>query len=322
VVVLPRLAQRFARIRSQLGELGVSATLVQGRDARARGAASVARSFMAEEKERKAGVFALYQTHLAILDYALRSGLQRVLLLEDDAVFHADFPRVFDERVRRAPAEWRGLWLGALLYNSGNEIGRFSERGFADPRELYTSFAVGLQREAIELVLKVMETNHTPIDDLPYRTITETWPDQFGVLWPPVVAAPPFSGSALAHNERISVKSWSLWNGFDARFFDLSRGYYIGGEAGTDLQCRATNASVAEVYERVYASSAADCCNSCRDQWPRCKAWRFSTPSRIFAKDRSYHCFLSLGVGGRQRDAEFENGDFVGCIIEQINLHN
>ena len=100
MIVLPRLAQRFARIRSQLDELGVAATFVQGRDARVRGTASIARSFMEEEKEQKAGVLALYQTHLAILDYALRSGLQRVLLLEDDAIFHADFPRVFDERVR------------------------------------------------------------------------------------------------------------------------------------------------------------------------------------------------------------------------------
>ena len=85
-----------------------------------RGTASIARSFMGEEKE--ACVLALYQTHLAILDYALRSGLQRVLLLEDDAIFHADFPRVFDERVRIVAGRpflrtKRHPWLSTFAYS-------------------------------------------------------------------------------------------------------------------------------------------------------------------------------------------------------------
>jgi hypothetical protein len=293
VIVLPRLARRFARITAQLAALGVPFTCVQGRDARAGGMAAVAEAFMAERKEATAGVLALALTHLAVLDYFARApeSVQRVLLLEDDAILHADFPRALDERARRLPpdtaADWRLLFLGATLFPSDADLARFDERGVvaAGPEvEIYSSFAVGVHRDAAALIARTMAQNRTPIDAAPYRAAQAAWPRQVAALWPPVALAPPFAESALGHSQDVDAVAWARRSGFEARMFDLEWGYYVGGEAGNAPRCEVVEGrggeggggEDSEPFALLAAESADECCAQCLRQWPRCRAWAWA----------------------------------------------
>ena len=52
------------------------------------------------------------QSHLKVLQKYLQ---QRVLILEDDALFVNDFQAKFDEAIQHLPADWDILYLGALV---------------------------------------------------------------------------------------------------------------------------------------------------------------------------------------------------------------
>ena len=322
VIVLPRLERRFVRITAQLAALNVPFTSVQGRDARAGGMAAVAEAFMAERKEASAGVLALALTHLAVLDYFARAppNIQRVLLLEDDAILHADFPRALDERARRLPAaasaDWRLLLLGATLFPSDADLARFDEQGVvaAGPNvEIYSSFAVGIHREAAALIARTMVQNRTPIDAAPYRAVQTAWPRQVAALWPPVALAPPFAESALGHAQDLDAADWARRSGFEAHMFDLERGYYVGGEAGNAPQCDVVKkesgeegegmagekgeAWVDEPFMRVAAESADACCAQCLRLWPRCRAWAWAeAPGWLRRKEPARRNLCQLGV--------------------------
>ena len=352
VIVLPRLARRFARITAQLVALGVPFTCVQGRDARAGGMAAVAEAFMAERKEATAGVLALALTHLAVLDYFARAPetVQRILLLEDDVILHADFPRVLNERVRRLPdvaADWRLLFLGATLFPSENGLSQINEQGIvaAGPGvEIYSAFAVGIHREAAALIARTMAQNRTPIDVAPYRAAQAAWPQQVAALWPPVALAPPFAESALGHAQDLDAADWARRSGFEARMFDLERGYYAGGEAGNAPRCEVVDGSGGDgggrvesqgrvmsspsvrPYTRVAAESADACCAQCLRHWPRCRAWAWAAggPAWMQRRDTAKKdCELATGIWqvpalqeGFREGMGYTRADLVACVFE------
>ncbi|ELR17234.1 LPS glycosyltransferase subfamily protein [Acanthamoeba castellanii str. Neff] len=291
LISLPRATDRLARARRQLRELGVPYTLVHAVDARLMaGSAHLAKVIMKDPVDQHPGVLGLYLTHLGLMDYVTRSaGLERVLILEDDVTFCADFPRAFDARMRRMPSDWRMLWLGALVfeatyYKDAQALDHFIDAGLARPASIATTWAVALHREAAALMTEKMIISQKAMDQQGFADGVVKWPNQTVLMWPPVAVTNPYSGSGLGHTWLVTPSIWANDNGLDLANFDLARGYHVGGELGNDLRC-VVGPDSAEVeapwaypeefvvLREVMVNSSAECCAKCSTDFPRCQAW-------------------------------------------------
>lgn len=62
--------------------------------------------------DQGAGTWGCMQSHRQVLERAIMDGVQSLLVLEDDAVLHADFPRHAANFLAAVPADWSQLMLG------------------------------------------------------------------------------------------------------------------------------------------------------------------------------------------------------------------
>jgi hypothetical protein len=300
VISLPRFKERHMRMRAQLDALGLRYTMIQARDARAAGTAELAMSFIERKSERRPSVMSLYLTQVALLQYFLASPMQSVLILEDDVLFRADFPKAFDRFARGLPSAWGAAWLGI-----NTVAGYFEEEpsppihwvgsGGAGPAHyrpqlppdldslpheyrhagFYGAFAIALQRDAAYDMQRTMLRNHSIIDTEPYIQLLRR------ANQGPVVANPPLAvmdigiESTLNHYTVKNISHWNRVNGIDYQWFDARRGYHAAGEAGTALLCKGVAGwdRTGGDLDVLHTPSAAQCCEACRRSWPACKAW-------------------------------------------------
>lgn len=320
VISLPRATDRLARVRAQLRALGVPYTLVHAVDGRLMGgSAELAKLVMADQRDQHPGVFSLFLTHLGLMEYVARSpGLERVLLLEDDVILCADFPRAFDTRVRRIPDDWRLLWLGGVVdwtsrYKNAEALDHFVDVGFARPVTLWSSWAVGIHREAAAVIGPTMVAARGAIDQKAYQECIAKWPDQTVLMWPPVAMTNPYHGSLLGHNWGIPPAVWARNNGLDMAHYDLARGYHTGGELGADVRCvvdrndaggsdddyGAWEYPKAQIAGRAVTASAAECCARCSAYFPQCQAWLWYPPLATNSAHRNSTCVMAFDPAAR-----------------------
>jgi GR25 family glycosyltransferase involved in LPS biosynthesis len=286
LISLPRFSDRLARAFAQLRDLEVPFTLVHAVDAQSMpNAAFLAKIVMLDSREQHPAVFSLFLTHMSLLAYIERSPSKRVLILEDDVTFCADFPRAFDARVRRIPDNWRMLWLGALVrsnfYANPHMINHFVDVNYARPLHVYTSWAIGIHRDAAILMARSLANSRAPIDTKPYGEALKKWPMDAYIMWPPVAATNPYSGSTLGHGWPAEPADWAHDNGLDLASFDFQRGYHRGGELGVHLRCEVADEGEAweypanRVVKKVALATVDGCCAKCLADWPRCQAWQW-----------------------------------------------
>lgn len=110
LINLPRDADRRARMQQQLETMGLEATLFEAVDGRAR-AEELAPLTDAAAYERNMGQpllpgkMGVYASHIGVWETFLASDHDVALILEDDVVFHDDFPRALDTALAGA-AHW------------------------------------------------------------------------------------------------------------------------------------------------------------------------------------------------------------------------
>ena len=77
------------------------------------------------------GAYGCLRSHLEVVREARRLGLPRLLIFEDDVVFHDQFERKFSESIQQLPADWDMLFFGALhkdeLIKVSENIGRITQ---------------------------------------------------------------------------------------------------------------------------------------------------------------------------------------------------
>ena len=156
VLTLPRRERQLRRLRSQLAALGAPHTEVLGFDkltavARAAWAMYVRDRVVVDLGYDSLGELCVGFGWLAILEHIVNSGRARTLVLEDDAVFHREFPAEFDRRARVVPEDWLLFYLGATQTLWGQDGAIWPENEVPDYYKLvnaWGAFAVGVSREA------------------------------------------------------------------------------------------------------------------------------------------------------------------------------
>lgn len=101
---------------------------------------------------RSAGAMAYLLTYREILRRCIEEGVQRVLILDDDCLFHREFEAGFSAAYTELPANWRIFQLGTMQYN-WPLVDEYSERLYLPRGVLVASHAVGLHSETYPALL-------------------------------------------------------------------------------------------------------------------------------------------------------------------------
>jgi len=158
VLTIPRRARQLARLRRQLEALNASeaTTEVVGFDklsavAQAAWAMYIRDRVVVDLGYDTLGELCVGLGWLAILEHVANSGAERTLVLEDDAVFHVDFPAEFDRRARLVPDNWLLFYLGATQHLWEQDGAQWPEDEVPEYYKIvnaWGAFAVGVSREA------------------------------------------------------------------------------------------------------------------------------------------------------------------------------
>ena len=287
VISLPRFAERAERTARQLDALGVAFTLVRAHDAASGSVHAFRELFWPSTSPPSAGSLgevALLATQLDILAYVARaSHIKTILILEDDALFRADFPSAFDAAVRNVPSDWRVFWIGAMMgpgFNTYAPPGGGVVRVHGGLQRVWGAYGLGLQRDATSIVARAMVDSRSSIDIGSYEALGKAFPLQQYLLWPAQVITNVYHGSQLEHNVEFSAEWWKSSVGVDPAMFDMTFGYSVGSESGFravcgDLRRNFVFGNDLRVYAAVAAGSPDACCTICGTQLPRCSAIMF-----------------------------------------------
>ena len=101
-----------------------------------------------------AGAWGYLKTMIAIFERAMADGLETFLVLDDDAIFHGQFTRLFAKIMAQVPTDWRILQLGTLQYHWEREwIDWHGDNLYRCNGSSIGSHAVGYHRDCLPLLL-------------------------------------------------------------------------------------------------------------------------------------------------------------------------
>ncbi len=165
VINLDRRQDRLKELKKQTKSLGVDFVRHSAADAKALGISNIA---------------ACTKSHHEVLEAAKTDGVQRLLILEDDAEFGHSFTANFTELVSKLPEDWQMLYLGSNTFLPV-DIG---VEGLRKTDGSLTTHAYGVKAELYDTLIQAASDERWPID----LTYSELHPQvQAYAAWPSLI---------------------------------------------------------------------------------------------------------------------------------------
>lgn len=164
---------------------------------------------------RSAGAFAYLLTYRNILRECIKDGLETVLILDDDCLFHKRFATLFSAAYSELPRSWRLFQLGSMQYN-WSMTEDYSDHLYLPHGVLVASHAVGLQRETYAMLLDGISRMTLPFDIGPLQDCARAFDDMSFVCKPNLIiqdqAESDINSSDVAKIESEKAQNIYRWN--------------------------------------------------------------------------------------------------------------
>jgi len=159
------------------------------------------------------GEYGYFLTWKNILEEAKRVGHQRILCLDDDVWFHQNWQQLWTDLIKRIRKDWVILYLGASQHGQKIDWDKAQKNHIYTPHATDGSFAVGLSKTGIDLILKDIQTGRIgTVDSTILRKIFLQVSDRCYVAYPNIVIA-DLTTSDLRHSRDQAVAAKKFhWN--------------------------------------------------------------------------------------------------------------
>ena len=135
---------------------------------------------------RTAGAWAYSKTYQQILTYSLKKGFERILVLDDDGVFHKDFHNIFDRAMTQLPDNWKICQLGTMQYD-WELIRPYSEHLYMPDGVVVASHAVGFHMDVASIMLDYIDRWSLPFDIGPLHYACRSFKEQSFIVSPNLI---------------------------------------------------------------------------------------------------------------------------------------
>eukprot|EP01137_Pigoraptor_chileana_P028264 Opistho-2@11941 len=176
------------------------------------------------------GAWGYAKTYAAILKDAISSGHDRILILDDDSLFHRNFTDLFDIMYREVPADWKVLQLGSMQYSWNNKhVQWVGPHLYMNWGTGVGSHAVGIDRSVFLEMLALSTRPTMPVDEGALHTVVRKHPLHCFVAFPNLIV----QNSMLASDINSSVASEEDRRGKNWDKFKWTREDYEDMDAST-----------------------------------------------------------------------------------------
>jgi len=137
-----------------------------------------------------AGSWAILSGMKKMLETCIQQGYRRVLVLQDDLIFHKNFEAEFMKLDTVIPQDWKLLYLGASQHNWGPEVTFSSHKSFYYPNGTADgAFAVGIDHTVFNDLIKEIDRREMPFDSGALCAIQKKHQYQCMVVYPNLIIA-------------------------------------------------------------------------------------------------------------------------------------
>lgn len=165
---------------------------------------------------RSSGALAYSLTYRKILRYCVESEVERVLILDDDCLFHKNFLELFSTAYKQLPSNWRIFQLGTMQYD-WSLTDPYSEHLYLPRGVLVASHAVGLHAETYPSLLEGIDRKTLPFDIGPLQDAARKFSEESFVCIPNLIiqdqSESDINSSDVAKSEaakKLNIYKWEL----------------------------------------------------------------------------------------------------------------
>jgi len=163
------------------------------------------------------GSWAILKATYHLLRDAQKNKYERILILQDDDLFHKNFHEEFAKAIKVVPKDWRLFYLGATQHNWSHIIKAkhyYHPNGTADG-----AFAVGVHSKIYEEFIKEILKFDMPVDSGALKTLQKRYVYQSYVMSPNLIIA-DIRDSDLRQARDLNIFGKKLrW---DANLYDIN----------------------------------------------------------------------------------------------------
>jgi GR25 family glycosyltransferase involved in LPS biosynthesis len=173
------------------------------------------------------GAWATLKSYRNILLEATARGFDKILCLEDDALFAKNFEELFKQAAEIIPENWMLLYLGASQHSWKSSIdliyptGIFQENAAVKyylPLNTDGAFAVGIRKPAFAFLISEIDKMNCSFDSGALRSATKAYKDQCFVLDPNLVIADVSQSDIRIRRKQSDFAKTARW---DLDLYDL-----------------------------------------------------------------------------------------------------
>lgn len=159
------------------------------------------------------GAYGMLCSAYHILLYAIKQQFKRILILEDDIIFHKDFNQQFKIQINFIPNDWYLFYLGTSLHQwRFKERCKFSNHYFQSKGTIAGAFSVGIDHKIYHLLIQYILTLNMAWDTGPLTYINKLYPNKCFISNPYLVIANT-SDSNIRNNKTLEYKAKQCnWN--------------------------------------------------------------------------------------------------------------
>lgn len=176
--------------------------------------------FMEEKLGRKVmqkGALGYAYTYISILQEAIRNNFSRILILDDDVIFHKDFNELFPEYIDQLPSDWKLFMLGAMQHHwEESWISWYSDNLYHCHGSSIASHAVAIDKRVFLQLLYYAEKKDLPIDEGAVFHIQSVYDDDCFVFYPNLIiqdnTESDINSSALSSEDTIKKNNPFRWD--------------------------------------------------------------------------------------------------------------
>lgn len=168
------------------------------------------------------GAFGILSSAARLIYDAVKNKYQRILILEDDAVFHKNFDTHFNERIALIPQDWKLLYFGTSMRKHRiAEISRHNRKKkyLTSIGTIAGAFAVGIDASVFPDLLMDLNITNKPWDLGPLRTVNMKYNHKCVVLYPYLILCDT-RDSDIRRNKSLYEKNQTC--GWDINKFEYT----------------------------------------------------------------------------------------------------
>lgn len=168
------------------------------------------------------GALGILLSALKVLVWSLKHNYKKILILEDDAVFHLNFKETFKKRIGMIPRTWKLLYFGTSMHRW-----RLKERCNYNLKNGYLiangsipgAFAIGIDSSIFQDLIQSIPEARKAWDMDPLRLINIKYHSDVYVLYPYLIVCQTDDSDirrSKSLSEKVQTSAWDLslydWN--------------------------------------------------------------------------------------------------------------